>query len=733
MKRFVIACCCAFLMAGIFVYATFYQGFYLDLGTKDEPSVWVKQEGKTILVDRGDGYTPFEIRGVDIGTSIPGHFATDYAIDKETYLRWFKQIQDMGANTLRVYILQNTAFYEALYEFNTDNPHPLYLIQGVWIDDYTQNSHRDAFDSEYLNQFKEDIRCAIDVVHGNRAVELGTVAGTGTYIYDVSDWVLGYLLGADWDSATVAFTDMQASESSYQGTYMKTAENASPFETMLAQAGDEAFRYETQRYSEQRLVAFSNRMETDPFSYSRDIEELFGNYESIDVEHLVCTDQVKSGTFASYHLYEGDDAFLRLIPEYQSQRDPQGEINTYYTYLRLLNEHHSVPVVIAEYGASTARGIAQTNSQITQDEADHALNEDDQASILAHSYRSIMQAGCAGSIVSCWQDEWFKRTWNTMANVDLLKSPYWSDYQTNEQSFGLLTFDPGAERSVSYVDGDDEEWTEQEVVSNRDGESISVKYDEEFIYFMVKGADISASKPLYIPIDTTFNTGSYKCDSPALSFDKAVDFVVVLDGENSSKILVQNRYDASRAVWLRYTTGEDPFVDPPAKDSSTFSVVTSVLRTDGSGAIETLQPLVDPSSLQQNSFRFKVNNTGELTCGDANPHHESYNSLADFCYGEGFVEVRIPWELLNFSNPSEMQIHDDYYEHWGIENLSIDSISLGVGDGSKTIALDKVDLKGWGESVTYHERLKNSYYAMKQLWADDIDPTSVLNQFKRQR
>ena len=42
-----------------------------------------------------------------------------------------------------------------------------------------------------------------------------------------------------------------------------------------------------------------------------------------------------------------------------------------------------------------------------------------------------------------------------MANVDLLKTPYWSDYQTNEQFFGLLSFDPGNERSVSYVDGDE--------------------------------------------------------------------------------------------------------------------------------------------------------------------------------------------------------------------------------------------------------------------------------------
>ena len=32
-----------------------------------------------------------------------------------------------------------------------------------------------------------------------------------------------------------------------------------------------------------------------------------------------------------------------------------------------------------------------------------------------------------------------------MHAVDLDKTPYWSDCQTNEQYFGLLSFDPGSE------------------------------------------------------------------------------------------------------------------------------------------------------------------------------------------------------------------------------------------------------------------------------------------------
>ena len=83
--------------------------------------------------------------------------------------------------------------------------------------------------------------------------------------------------------------------------------------------------------------------------------------------------------------------------------------------------------------------------------------------------QDIAQQGYAGSLIFSWQDEWFKRTWNTVHAVDLDNTAYWSDAQTNEQFFGLLTFDPGAEKSVCYVDGDAGEWTEGDVVIS-DGE-----------------------------------------------------------------------------------------------------------------------------------------------------------------------------------------------------------------------------------------------------------------------
>ena len=35
-----------------------------------------------------------------------------------------------------------------------------------------------------------------------------------------------------------------------------------------------------------------------------------------------------------------------------------------------------------------------------------------------------------------------------------------------------------------------------------------------------------------------------------------------------------------------------------------------------------------------------------------------------------------------------------------------------------------VELEGWGEKVTYHERLKKSYYALQELWTKETDDTT---------
>ena len=747
MKKFILAVSIAVVILFAGYYAYYHMGVYVNVHSDTPVTTFMKTDEDTIYMERDGVYEPFEIRGVNMGVGIPGKWATDYAIDKETYLRWFQWIQELGANTIRVYTILHDDFYNAFYEYNSAREEaglePLWLIHGVWVNDYVQNSHRDAYDDDFLQALLDDSKTLVDILHGNRSLSLGRGLGSGSYRKDVSRWVIGYILGVEWEDVTVAYTDNKYPErNSYSGTYMYTTEDATPFEAMLAQAGDSIIEYETQRYRQQRLVAFSNWPTTDPFTYPNAIRYFFLKCAAVNVEHIKTTDAFLSGSFASYHVYPYYPDYLNYVlnpVEFEDEEplwqkvidgfehteddvliedvltgnqntdfyDESGQPNTYYAYIKMLNNYHTIPVVISEYGVSTGRGMAQRDINTGRNQGH--MTEQEQGQAIIDCYEDIMAAGSAGSCVFTWQDEWFKRTWNTMANVDLDNTPYWSDYQTNEQYFGLLAFDPGVEESISYVDGDTSEWTEDDVILSTEEGSLSMKYDEKFLYFYAQWENFDPEHDvLYIPIDTTPKSGSTYCRNYNISFERACDFVICIDGTDNSRVMVQERYEVLRAMFLRETADMDAFVDPPELDSPRFKIISLMLQT--------ATPLLTGNW----SASAETYETGALRHGNANPDSEDFDSLADFMFTEDGVEIRIPWQLLNFANPSEMMIHDDYYENYGVEYIHIDEMYVGMAAGNATeyrISMASLPLEGWGKTVTYHERLKESYYILQEYWA----------------
>lgn len=747
MKKFILSMCALVVLIFAGYYAYYHLGIYFSSGSDDPVSTFMKTDEDTIYMKRDGVYEPFEIRGVNLGVGIPGHFATDYAIDKETYLRWFQWIQELGANTIRVYTILHDDFYNAFYEYNSareeEGLEPLWLIHGVWVNDYVQNSHQDAYDDDFLQALLDDSKTLVDILHGERSLSLGRGLGSGSYRKDVSQWVIGYILGVEWEDVTVAYTDNKYPERNrYSGTYMYTTEEATPFEAMLAQVGDSIIEYETERYRQQRLVAFSNWPTTDPFLYPADITSQFMKCAQVDVEHIRTTEAFLSGHFASYHVYPYYPDYLhnvldpirlvdssnRDMSEYYftteggipyeelmtgddqvDYYDPDGHLNTYYAYLKLLNEYHTIPVVISEYGVSTGRGMAQRDYYTGRNQGH--MTEWEQGYALIDCYEDIMDAGSAGGCVFTWQDEWFKRTWNTMASVDLDNTPYWSDYQTNEQYFGLLSFDPGEEESVCYVDGDPSEWGAEDIILETEQGTLSMKYDEKFLYFYVEAEGFRPGEdPLYLPIDTTPKTGSTYCENYDLTFERPCDFVIYIHTVEDSRIVVQERYEVMRAVFSQETEGFDPFIEPVAADTPVFTNIELVLQLFAE----------DQTPEDNDDVMYETYETGALRHGNANPDSENFDSLADFCYTDHGVEIRIPWQLLNFANPSEMMIHDDYYENYGVEYIHIDEMYVGMAAGNATeyrIPMESLPLEGWGKTVTYHERLKESYYILQEYWA----------------
>ena len=254
--------------------------------------------------------------------------------------------------------------------------------------------------------------------------------------------------------------------------------------------------------------------------------------------------------------------------------------------------------------------------------------------------------------------------------------------------------------------------TEDNIVLEYENGSLSMKYDEKFIYFYVRGDDYDPeSDKLYIPIDITPKSGSTYCQNYDITFERPCDFVISIDGRNNSRIVVQERYEALKSTYWENYYLEDPYIYPPEKNSPQFVTIDLAMKVEN----------IVPKSGDVNEPVGEKYETGILRYGNANPKAYNFDSLADFMFTDDGVEIRVPYELLNFLNPSEMMIHDDYYECYGIEGLHIDSMYVGFAYGEygdDRIDMTSFELEGWGKTVTYHERLKRSYYILRDYWAE---------------
>ncbi|MEA2120651.1 hypothetical protein, partial [Halovibrio sp. HP20-50] len=69
------------------------------------------------------------------------------------------------------------------------------------------------------------------------------------------------------------------------------------------------------------------------------------------------------------------------------------------------------------------------------------VSEKEQGEFIQRMFEDMLDTNYMGGLIFTWQDEWFKRTWNTMDFDNPNRRPYWSNAQTSEQQFGLLSFD----------------------------------------------------------------------------------------------------------------------------------------------------------------------------------------------------------------------------------------------------------------------------------------------------
>lgn len=642
------------------------------------------------------------IKGVNMGVGVPGRFPGEMAITRNEYLRWFNYIGEMNANTLRVYTILSPVFYDTFYEYNQTAKNKLYLIQGLWMNEDDILKYQNAYAPQIIDPFKEDIKEIIGVLHGNQTIAQEPGHASGTYTKDISTYVLGFILGIESNADFVGQTNLKnPSRITFNGQYLRT-QDASPFEAFQAEVGDYAISYETTNYNMQRPVAFTNWVTTDMLVHTN---EPFKEEDEVTVNpgHIRATKDFKPGLFASYHIYPYYPDFMNYQKEYTTYKNKEGKIDTYKAYLADLIKQHDMPVLVAEYGVPASRGMThQSKMGFNQG----MISEHDQGTMDVEMLQDIYDEGYTGALIFTWQDEWFKRSWNTM-DFDLPdQRPFWSNPQTSEQEFGLMAFDPGKETSICYVDGDIAEWKDEKPLASGHNLTAYIKSDEKYLYLRIATENYDIEKDtILIPIDSIPNQGNSTYPKYNVAFERPSDFVIELKGKGNSRVLVDSYYDEFYYLYANQLKMIETNPAYEKKNSGIFCPEYLALNKE-------MYLPVDKQIIPFSRYE-----TGKLLYGNGNPQSKDYNSLADFIYKDNNLEIRIPWALLNVTDPSTKMVMDDLYKA-GIQSMKINGFNIGgiLIKEKQVVDSTTMNLYSWQEwgMPSFHERLKPSYYIVKE-------------------
>lgn len=664
-----------------------------------------KAEGDYFYIYESGDWKQMFMRGVNIGATEPGLFPGDLTISYDTYYRWFGYISEMNCNCIRIYTLMPPQFYQALGDFNKKAKNKLYLYQGIWVneEDIERLSDTYAENEKILNDFTTDAVNLVNVIHGKAKIAETAGEAYGTYNTDVSPWLAGWIIGIEWDPNFVINTNNQhPDKKDYDGKYLYT-QTASPFEAFLCRVGDALIKHEAETYKFQVPLAFSNWITTDPLTHPNE-PHFDEDKTTVNTENVKCRN-FGPGMFASYHIYPYYPDSLNYQEDYLEYTDDSGKVNTYEAYLEDLKLAHTVPIIVAEFGIPTSRGMGH-ESVMGYNQG--MVDETAQGAMLIDMLGSIENAKYAGGIVFTWQDEWFKRTWNNVMFDIADRRPYWSNIQTTEQCFGLLAFDPGKESMAAYVDGDVSEWKNTQPTVTTGQGKLYIKSDERYLYIMLDAGNYDFEKDtLLIPINTIADQGNLKAAQYNAEFDTAADFLIYINGKNNSHIYVDRYYDAFNYYFLESKKLSDIKAEENAgvKNSGMFDIMRLCygynLTVKG-----TNQVVSD-----------KAYETGKLRYGNGNPKAQEYKSLSDFYFKNGKLEIRIPWQLLNVMDPSGKQQISDFRKTQAISPQAYQSFDFGfayrTGTESLKITLGgSYEYNGWN-TPTWHERLKPAYYELQ--------------------
>ena len=581
---------------------------------KDSVNNFYIQNKKIFINDENESSKEFFIKGINLGAALPGKEFTEFTMSKDVYLKWFNEMKELNVNTVRIYTLFPPVFYEALYEFNKSETNPIYLFQEIWPEENPVNS--DYLNEEYNKSYRTEIKNVVDAIHGNGNIALRKNRAYGLYRFDVSEYMLGYLVGREMEPEEVIATDKINKGYLYQGDYIFSEANASPTESWLAASCDYVLQVE-KTYKKSPMVGIVSWPTLDSISHdsewneSEDKSLQYNDKAVIDIDHIAINSDQVSGFFGAYHIYPNYPDFMNNDSEYAAYKDDEGMFR-YGGYLEDFMEQNSkYPAIVAEYGISTSMYTAH----FSPDGYHHGgLNEEQQADGIIRMTKSIIQEGYSGAIIFEWMDEWAKKTWTTEPYmIPYNRNPFWHNAMDPEQNYGLIKYKSDLnilnELTLAYQNENAEDGVR----------TIKVGQDASYLYVDINFTnEVSSEQKFTLTISTNSEKSGSDYPEFVLHFDKKAKILV-----NPGYNWLKGHYEAKRYDFSEYEE---------------MVQLTNQENIDMNGKF-TPAKTQNLSDLRKGSFETPQNQV------QVEGHH---------------VTFRIPYGILGISDPSSLMILSDH-------------------------------------------------------------------------
>ena len=642
-----------------------------------------KAVGDYFAVLDGDRYRPIFLKGVDLAVGVPGTQPGELAATADQYHRWLEIMWDGGINVVRVYTLHFPRFYEVLDEFNRSHvERPIYLLQGVWLDD--DGTPRDLYDLS--SQYDDRIQEVIDAVHGHREIARRPGGAYGVYDADASRWVIGWLLGREVHPNEVLKTNRaHPNVTSFGGASFRLP-SGSASEAWWAEQLDRCVEYERRAYSTERPVGAVNWPTLDPLSHPTEPASTQEDVASIDLANLEAV-HAPAGYFVGYHLYPNYPDFINEQPSYQSTTDSLGP-NSYLAYLSELKQHYrNVPLIAAEFGVPTSWGNARI---VRSGMNDGGLDEHMQGVYTARMIDNLHASRYAGAVVFAWMDEWWKATWIvTPQTFPIARYRLWHNVMSPEQNYGLIAWDLPA---PSY-----DRWPE--VKGTGQIAAVAADANPEFFFLKIRlNRAVLPDERVVIGFDTYADDRGERVLPNGVRGTRRHEIALDITGWTSAQVMVTTAYDL-----YGIAPGKRPWGQPYrslATDGKGWVPVRWVNRSRRISSDGSVRP---PIAFEAGKLRIRR---------AADPA-----STLDAVVIDGdTVTVRMPWMLLQFTDPSRLEVMDDDPKVKGDSRQTTvsEGIAVAVSAGGDLLETPRFRWSDWESVPPTTIRLKSGVPAIWQ-------------------